>query len=141
MKTLFHLAFPIHDFSLAKQFYQTKLGFKVGRESNSAMIFNFDNHQIVAHKIEKPLLEQESIYPRHFGLIFVDKNEFSQFIVRLKDNHVAFEIPLKTRFANTPIEHLSFFLKDPSNNLLEFKYYTNQSAVFGEQNYHQVGES
>ncbi|WP_367606101.1 VOC family protein [Legionella sp. W05-934-2] len=141
MNTLFHLAFPVHDFTLAKQFYQQKLGFNVGRESNSAVIFEFNNHQIVAHKIDSPLPEQIGIYPRHFGLIFLDKRDFDKFIFHINKHNVAFEIPLKTRFINTAIEHQSFFLKDPSNNLLEFKYYTNQSAIFGERDYGKVGET
>lgn len=141
MNTLFHLAFPMHDFSKSKQFYQQKLGFEVGRESKNALIFQFDNHQIVGHKIGNQMPEQEGIYPRHFGLIFLEKEEFAKFIVRLKDNNVPFEIPLKTRFPNTAIEHQSFFLKDPSNNLLEFKYYTNKSAIFGELDYREVGET
>ncbi len=141
MKTLFHLAFPVHDFSKAKSFYKDKLGFEVGRESKNAIIFQFDNHQIVAHKIPSLPEEQKGIYPRHFGLVFLEIEEFNAFINRLQINGLDFEIPLKTRFENTAIEHQSFFLKDPSNNLLEFKYYTNENAIFGEKNYSTVGEA
>ncbi len=139
MDTLFHLAFPIHDFTLAKSFYLA-LGCKLGRESEHALIFQLGSHQIVAHKIDAPLPPQESIYPRHFGLIFLEKAEFAAFVQQLQDKHVQFEIPLKTRFASSRIEHQSFFLKDPSNNLLEFKYYTNPSAIFGENEFNKVGE-
>ena len=141
MKTLFHLAFPIHDLAWAKNFYQDKLGFILGRESEQALIFNFGTHQIVAHKIEEPLPEQESIYPRHFGLIFLEQEEFLAFIDRLHAQQVHFEIPVKTRFTGTRIEHQSFFLKDPSNNLLEFKYYSYESAIFGERDYKKIGDT
>lgn len=141
MNTLFHLAFPLHDFELAKMFYQDKLGFKLGRESEHALIFEFGSAQIVGHKIEAELPLQEGIYPRHFGLIFVEEEEFNTFIQQLSNKKVSFEIPIKTRFPDTKIEHQSFFLKDPSNNLLEFKYYTHYSAIFGEKNYKQIGES
>ncbi|KTC86456.1 VOC family protein [Legionella brunensis] len=141
MNTLFHLAFPVHDFALTKFFYHDQLGFKIGRESEHALIFDFGSNQIVAHKIEAPLPLQQGIYPRHFGLIFLEKHEFDAFIQRVKTQKIAFEIPPKTRFANTCIEHYSFFLKDPSNNLLEFKYYTNPAGIFGELNFKQVGEA
>lgn len=141
MNTIFHLAFPVHDFTQTKAFYQKKLGFDVGRESNNAVIFKFDNHQIVAHKADQPLIEQKGIYPRHFGLIFLEKEEFDAFINRLKDNNVPFEFPLKTRFKDTTIEHFSFFLKDPSNNLLEFKHYVHAQAIFGEHNDPRVGDT
>lgn len=141
MDILFHLAFPIHDFELAKTFYLDQLGCKQGRESEQALIFQLGPHQIVGHKIDELPSPQQSIYPRHFGLIFLDKNEFDQFIQHLESKGLVFEIPLKTRFPNTKIEHQSFFLKDPSNNLLEFKYYRYPSAIFGEQEFRTIGDS
>ncbi|KTD02246.1 VOC family protein [Fluoribacter gormanii] len=141
MNTLFHLAFPVHDLALAKQFYHYQLGFSLGRESEHALILEFGNHQIVAHKIDTILPPQEGIYPRHFGLIFLERHEFDAFLEQLKKEHIPFEIPLKTRFKDTRIEHQSFFLKDPSNNLLEFKYYQFGSAIFGEKDYKKIGES
>ncbi len=141
MNTLFHLAFPVHDLDLAKQFYHHQLGFSLGRESEHALIFEFGNHQIVAHKIDTILPPQDSIYPRHFGLIFLERYEFDDFVEHLKKKQISFEIPLKTRFKGTRIEHQSFFLKDPSNNLLEFKYYQFGSAIFGEKDFTRIGES
>jgi uncharacterized protein len=138
--TLFHLAFPVHNIALAKDFYHSKLGFSLGRESESALILKFGSHQIVAHKIDVLPVDQEGIYPRHFGLIFLEKNEFDAFLLRIKDKQIHYEYPLKTRFKNTRIEHQSFFLKDPSNNLLEFKYYSFASAIFGEKDFKEIGE-
>lgn len=137
---LFHLAFPVHDFKLAKEFYHTQLGCSLGRESEHALIMQLGKHQLVAHKVAAELEPQATIYPRHFGLIFQKKEAFDKFIQGLTQQNVDFEIPPKIRFPNTPIEHHSFFLKDPSNNLLEFKFYTNPSAIFGEKEWNKVGE-
>lgn len=141
MNIIFHLAFPVHDFELAKIFYHDQLGFEIGRESERALIFQFGPHQIVAHKIDAPLPPQQGIYPRHFGLIFLDKDEFVAFIAKINAKQINYEIPPKIRFANSKIEHHSFFLKDPSNNLLEFKYYTFPSAIFGEKEFKKIGEN
>lgn len=141
MNTLFHLAFPMHDVVLAKDFYHRQLGFALGRESEHALIINFAEHQLVAHKIDTIPPAQEGIYPRHFGLIFTDLAEFEAFIARLHVQQVPFEIPVKTRFKDTRIEHQSFFLKDPSNNLLEFKYYRFASAIFGEKDLREIGDT
>jgi len=140
MKTLFHLAFPVHDLQQAKEFYQKKLGFKLGRESAHAAIFQFGGHQIVAQLTDSLIPDQKGIYPRHFGLIFLDEKSFYHFIKELKVQKIPFEIPPKTRFANTAIEHQCLFLKDPSNNLLEFKYYKKPSAIFNETDYKDIGE-
>lgn len=141
MDILFHLAFPVHDFNLAKAFYLDMLGCKLGRESEHALIFQLGPHQIVAHKVDRLPPEQQGIYPRHFGLIFLNKTKFDEFVYQLSAKQARFEFPLKTRFANSRIEHQSFFLKDPSNNLLEFKHYTYQTAIFGEVSLKQVGEN
>ena len=45
----FHLAFPVHDLSLAKKFYTNVLLCKVGRSSEEWIDFNLFGHQIVAH--------------------------------------------------------------------------------------------
>jgi len=137
----FHLAFPCHDFSLAKEFYQQKLGFELGRESENALIINCGDNQLVAHRCEQALTLQKSIYPRHFGLIFDTHDEFQGFIDKIKQQSIEFHIAPKIRFANTRIEHHSFFLLDPSNNLLEFKHYTHDSAIFDESSFKQIGES
>ncbi|MBI2785703.1 MAG: VOC family protein [Legionella longbeachae] len=141
MNTLFHLAFPVYDLALTKEFYHHKLGFSLGRESENALILKFENHQIVAHKTDIVTPAQEGIYPRHFGLIFLEQSEFKAFLLRVKEQHIDFEIPLKTRFKETRIEHQSFFLQDPSNNLLEFKYYLFAEAIFGEKDLQKIGES
>ncbi|WP_131782930.1 VOC family protein [Legionella gresilensis] len=141
METIFHLAFPVHDFNLAKYFYHEQLGFAVGRESEHALIFHFANHQIVAHLIDEPLPLQAGIYPRHFGLIFLKEDEFKGFYNQLINKKVPFEIELKKRFLGTKIEHQTFFLKDPSNNLLEFKCYQYYSAIFNEKDFKKVGEN
>ncbi len=140
MDILFHLAFPVHDIQLAKTFYIDQLNCQLGRESEHALILNFASHQIVAHKVEFIPEKQGGIYPRHFGLVFLKKEEFYTFIKHLKDKNVSFEISLKERFPGTRLEHQSFFLKDPSNNLLEFKYYTYESAIFGEREFKKIGE-
>lgn len=137
----FHLAFPCHDFSLAKNFYQHQLGFGLGRESENALIINCGDNQLVAHRCEQELAQQQGIYPRHFGLIFDNLAAYQQFIERIENEGVEFHIAPKIRFSGTRLEHRSFFLCDPSNNLLEFKYYTHPSAIFGESNFKQIGES
>jgi hypothetical protein len=45
------------------------------------------------------------------------------------------------RFPNSPLEHRTFFLIDPFTNLLEFKYYAHPEAIFGCQEYAQIGDA
>ena len=45
----FHLAFPVHDLELAREFYTNVLGCTLGRESKKWIDFNMHGHQVVAH--------------------------------------------------------------------------------------------
>jgi extradiol dioxygenase family protein len=137
---LFHLAFPIYDIAAAKQFYVDGLGCVLGRESSRAVTFGLHDHQLVAHVIDQAQ-EQKGIYPRHFGLVFLSKESWQALADRAKAKGLTFYQQPRVRFPETRIEHYTFFLEDPSRNLLEFKHYTHESAIFGERDFRAVGDA
>jgi uncharacterized protein len=141
MSVVFHLAFPIHDLAAARHFYVEGLGCTVGRESKGAITLGLAGHQLVGHVTEGPAAKQQGIYPRHFGLIFLSKDEWQALADRAKSQGLTFYQQPRVRFPGTRIEHHTFFLEDPSQNLLEFKHYTNESAIFGERDFKEVGDS
>lgn len=136
----FHLAFPVHDLKAAKRFYVVGLGCTLGRESDSAMTLQLGGHQIVAQLSSQPLERQKGIYPRHFGLIFTSQQAWQSLADLASTNGLAFYQQPRLRYPGTRIEHRTFFLEDPSHNLLEFKHYTHESAIFGEHEYTEVGD-
>ncbi len=139
-KTIFHLAFPVHDLKKTKKFYQIALGCKIGRESDHSIIFDFSGHQIVAQLTKEVLTPQKGIYPRHFGLVFPTYQAWEKFLKRAKKKRLKFYQKEKVRYPNSPLEHYTFFLQDPSFNLLEFKFYQSPSAIFGSKKIKKVGE-
>ena len=139
--SLFHLAFPIHDIQAAKRFYVEGLGCTLGRESTHAVTFGLGDHQLVAHVVEQVPSEQKGIYPRHFGLVFLAKEAWQALADRAKANRLTFYQQPRVRFPGSRIEHHTFFLEDPSKNLLEFKHYTHESAIFGEHDVRAVGDA
>jgi extradiol dioxygenase family protein len=141
MPALFHLAFPVHDLAAAKQFYVNGLGCDLGRESSTAVTFGLAGHQLVAHLTLDEIDRQKGIYPRHFGLVLTLEEEWQALADRAAKQDLTFYQHPRLRFPGTRIEHRTFFLEDPSGNLLEFKYYRHESAIFGEWDYTSVGES
>jgi len=139
-KIYFHLAFPVHNLDLARRFYVEGLGCRSGRESKHSLILNLKGNQIVAQKIKGKISVQKGIYPRHFGLIFAELRDWQSLLRRAKQKGLTFYQEAKIRFAATPIEHRTFFLQDPSGNLLEFKHYSQIQAIFGKNKRRQVGE-
>ena len=139
--TLFHLAFPTHDVAVAKRFYVDGLGCTLGRESSHAATFGLAGHQLVAHLTPEPLPSQQGIYPHHFGLVLPSQEAWQALADQAKAKGLTFYQQPRVRFPGTRIEHRTFFLEDPSHNLLEFKHYTHESAIFGERDYREVGDS
>ena len=139
--TLFHLAFPTHDVAVAKRFYVDGLGCTLGRESSHAVTFGLAGHQLVAHLTPEPVPPQQGIYPRHFGLVLTSQEAWQALVDQAQAKGLTFYQQPRVRFPGTRIEHRTFFLEDPSHNLLEFKHYTHESAIFGERDYSEVGDS
>lgn len=137
---IFHLAIPIKDIAQATTFYVEGLGCQLGRETDRAVIFNFYGHQLVAHTTQEELTPQNSIYPRHFGIIFPTEQDWEALWRRATARQLKFYQSAKHRFPGELTEHRTFFLEDPFYNLLEFKYYRHAEAIFGGQNLTAVGE-
>ena len=141
MPALFHLAFPVCDLATAKHFYVEGLGCVLVRESSTAITFGLAGHQLIAHLATETILPQKGVYPRHFGLVLTLEEEWQALADRAKAKGLTFYQQPRRRFAGTRIEHLTFFLEDPSQNLLEFKHYLHDSAIFGERDFTAVGDA
>jgi extradiol dioxygenase family protein len=139
-QVLFHLAFPVGNIAQTKEFYVDGLGCNLGRETTTALILNLYGHQLVAHVTHEPLTSQRGIYPRHFGLVFLDEADWEALLERAQQQQLRFYQQPKQRFVGSPVEHRTFFLEDPFHNLLEFKFYRHEAAVFGDRDYAQVGD-
>ena len=137
----FHLSIPVKDIESTKKFYVEGLGCHLGRQSSLAVTLNFHGHQIVAHMTENLGPRQKGIYPRHFGLICRTEEEWNEVRDRAQTKNLTFFREPRRRFSDTPLEHSTFFLEDPSHNLLEFKYYLNENAIFGEETFSQIGDA
>lgn len=138
---IFHLAFPVTDLMETKRFYVDGLGCTLGRETDSALILGLAGNQIVAHLVKESGPTQKGVYPRHFGLIFTNEKDWQALADQAKARGLKFYQEPRRRYEGRPTEHRTFFLEDPSRNLLEFKYYAHESAIFGEQDSHEIGDT
>ena len=83
----FHLAFPVHDLSEAKEFYTKILGCTLGRSSEHWIDFNLFGHQVVAHlnpyelsKTKTSNVDDKQVPVRHFGII-LEWEKWQQFSI------------------------------------------------------------
>ena len=138
MKTIqpFHVAFPVHDLELAKEFYTGTLGCTIGRSSEHWIDFNLFGHQIVAHLSPEEVgllktsdVDKKNVPVRHFGVV-LDWNHWHEFSDHLKSRNVNFVIKPYIRFKGEVGEQATMFLADPSHNALEFKSFKDQEFLF-----------
>jgi extradiol dioxygenase family protein len=128
--TIFHLAIPTHDLELTKEFYTKAFGATIGREYDHYVILNFFGHQVVPHLDPDGVSKEVKMYPRHNGIILENKDDFDKIYKLCKEANAPFFEELFERFENKPGWHFSFFVSDPSNNLIELKYYVNKNDIF-----------
>ena len=132
----FHLAFPVKNLNATKDFYKKILNCKIGRESESWVDFNLYGHQIVAHLapeecnyVSSNKVDEDQIPCSHFGVI-LDWHEWEELYKKLDLLKINFLINPKIRFKNKSGEQGTFFIEDPSGNVLEFKTFKNNADVF-----------
>ena len=137
----FHLAVPVHDLDLAKDFYGNVLGCKEGRSSEKWQDYSLNGHQIVCHWVGSSYRCQDYFNPvdgddipvPHFGLAMTEE-EFHALADRLKNAGIKFIVEPHLRFKGQPGEQWTMFFKDPSGNNLEFKAMTNIENLFAKYN-------
>jgi extradiol dioxygenase family protein len=133
----FHLAFPVHDLGLAKEFYGGLLGCAEGRSSSKWQDYSLHGHQIVCHWVGNDYrcpdfynpVDGDEVPVPHFGLALT-LNQFSSLSKRLEAGGIEWIIPPTLRFEGAPGEQYTMFLKDPSGNNLEFKAMKHPENLF-----------
>ena len=132
---LFHLAIPVSDLETANDFYINVLGCSKGRSSSKWIDFNFYGHQLVCHEVKKSVnkdsndVDGNNIPVPHFGII-LEWNQFQKLSADLQSKNINFIIEPTIRFKGQVGEQAIMFLKDPSNNAIEFKSFRNNDEIF-----------
>lgn len=129
-RNVFHLAIPTHDLEAAEEFYVGGLGCRLARKYDDRITLDFHGDQVVCHLAPDKIDPAPEMYPRHFGITFRDEEAFRALHQRAEEHGLPFFAPLDTRFPGKREEHLTFFLRDPSNNLLEFKFYRDPEMMY-----------
>ena len=133
----FHLAFPVTDLEAARSFYTGILGCATGRESDSWIDFDFFGHQLVAHLVSPEdhpsvatnLVDGHAVPASHFGVI-MDWDQYERVVEMMTVNGIEFVVEPYVRFEGRKGEQATLFVRDPSNNHLEFKAFRNIEMLF-----------
>jgi extradiol dioxygenase family protein len=133
---LFHLAFPVHDLSVARHFYGDLLGCAEGRSADTWIDFDFYGHQLVAHlapeyarQKHENAVDGDAVPVPHFGVI-LEVSDWKALADKLVRAGTRFIVEPHVRFQGEVGEQSTLFFLDPSGNALEFKAFADPSRVF-----------
>ncbi|MBK9981216.1 MAG: VOC family protein [Saprospiraceae bacterium] len=132
----FHLAIPVDNLAIARQFYHDVMKCKEGRTSELWTDYDLYGHQLVIHYQPKSELREHSnpvdghdVPIPHFGVVLPWK-EWEDLAQRLKDSGIQFIIEPYIRFKGLVGEQATMFFKDPCGNALEFKAFKDINQLF-----------
>lgn len=134
----FHLAIPVDDLALCREFYRNILNCEEGRSAAHWVDFNFFGHQLVIH--QRPETEQapkkvynpvdgQSVPVPHFGVV-LEWDTWHELKRLLSEKEIQFIIEPYIRFKGDPGEQATMFFLDPEGNALEFKSFKNLENLF-----------
>jgi extradiol dioxygenase family protein len=132
----FHLAIPVQNLEVCRNFYRNILNCEEGRSTEDWVDFNFFGHQLVIHqkeafnpdRISNPV-DGYNVPVPHFGVVLTWEDWLS-FADRLKTANIKFEIEPCIRFKGKVGEQATMFFKDPEENALEFKAFKDVNQLF-----------
>ena len=135
MKTSFHMSLPCLSVKETKKFYVDTIGASLGRANLNWVDINLFNHQLTFIKAGKfnfsnpnYVFEGKILPSFHFGVI-VDFDVWNEIYSKLSEQNL--EVVTQTTFLKDKNgEHLSFFIKDPNDYMLEFKSFKEPSQMF-----------
>jgi uncharacterized protein len=133
--TPFHIAVQVRDLLEARHFYGEIIGCPEGRSAADWIDFNMYGHQYVCHlnRLLGPqgrlsslsnAVDGHGVPVPHCGVV-LESHDWTQLVERLRGHDVEWVMEPCTRFADTPGEQSTLFIRDPTGNALEFKSFRN----------------
>lgn len=126
----FHLAIPARDLQETEHFYSKLLGCHIARRYDDRLTFNFFGDQLVCHHAPDEPRTEVRLYPRHFGLTFRERADYDALLQLVELRNVPVFQKSQLRFEGLVEEHYTVVLRDPTDNLLEFKHYRDSRMIY-----------
>lgn len=131
----FHLSLPSSDTQRTKTFYRDVLGCKIGREAHNWVDVNLYGNQLTfidtgAYRIPEHSysLQGKQLPIFHFGVVLEEK-DWNAAMDKIEVSGYELDDPII--FLEGKVgEHVSFFVDDPNDYRIEFKYFTSAEQVF-----------
>lgn len=135
MDTSFHMSLPCLSVEETRKFYIENIGASQGRTNENWLDINLFGHQLTFIQADKfnfnspnYVFEGKMLPSFHFGVI-VNVETWGELYSKL--NGLNLKVVTQATFLKDKTgEHLSFFIKDPNDYMLEFKSFKDPNDIF-----------
>lgn len=126
-----HAAVGCNDVQEAARWYSQVLGAQPVRILDDRVTFSVGGVlQLVCHLEKREIVRNPRAYPQHFGLTFLAMEDFSKLAAHIVKLRIKTLAGPARRFPDTPHEHQTLMLADPSGNVVEFKCYVRPECSY-----------
>ena len=143
MSLRYHHSLPVGDVQVARRFYAQVFGWTEGRSTATWVDFDAGGNQMSFHAgpqvscAAQGHVDGHEVPIPHAGLIFAEQHEFDALAERVRQSThlsefhgLSFVLDPATRYSGEDFEHCYMFIRDPWNNIWEFKWFRNPDKVF-----------
>ena len=135
METSFHMSLPCLSIKETKSFYLDNIGASIGRKTQNWVDINLFGHQLTFIKAQKfnfnspnYVFEDQILPSFHLGVI-LNLKAWEKVYAKLSEQKLDL-VTQSTFLKDKSGEHMSFFIKDPNDYMLEFKSFKNSADIF-----------
>ncbi|WP_051062449.1 VOC family protein, partial [Ilumatobacter nonamiensis] len=133
--TIFHQSIPVDDVAAARRFYTDVLGCSIAdRDDERGVDFDFFGHHLIVHHVDDSDTHRRAVAGRnaairHFGVV-LDHGRWNDLTERIASSGANIVYGPTTRRAGSDTEESLLLVCDPFGNAIEFKTFTDPTAIF-----------
>jgi extradiol dioxygenase family protein len=130
-KAILHLSLPVDDLVAARDFYERAMGCRIGRERDDWFDAWFHGLQLTLQLRPDEVLPVARQGVRHFGVVLSSRHEFDSLVTRINTTGYKWISQPEIHGEAELSGKLGGKLADPSGNIIEIKFYEDQSDFLG----------
>ena len=126
-----HLSLPIDDLAAARDFYERVMGCRIGRERDDWFDAWFHGLQLTLQLRSDEVMPVTRQGVRHFGVVLSSRQVFDSLVTRINTTGYKWISQPEIHGEAELSGKLGGKLSDPSGNIIEIKFYEDQSDFLG----------
>lgn len=114
-----HIALKVRNLDECKEFYNNILGMKIDWQPDTANVYLTNGSDNLALHLDSSIEENGNSSLDHFGIFVKTQKDLEEFYEYIKNK----DIPIHKELKKHRDDSMSFYIKDPDNNILQILWH------------------